>query len=124
MNFFWKRNKTQRNRRRKDRIAFHFPIKLLVPSLASIRGEGYVEVKGKNISEGGILVETSRSYPKWVPCRIKLGVLAHPEGIILEGMIIWADENKKMGSWEVGISFVNMREEHRNILQQMILQSK
>lgn len=124
MIFFWRRNRTPKNRRRKDRVPFHFPVKLLVPSLACVRGEGYVEVRAKNISEGGILIEANRSYPKLVPCRVKLEAVTQPAGIVLDGMIIWADENKKVGHWEVGVSFTNVREEHRNVLQQIILQSK
>lgn len=123
MLFFWNKDRTK-NRRKKERVSFHVPIKLLVPSLASIRGEGYVDVRGKNLSEGGILVEAKRSYPRLVPCRIKIEGPSESGGVTLDGMIIWADENSKVGNWEVGIAFINLREEDRTFLRQIILQSQ
>ncbi len=123
MIFFWNKNSTK-NRRKKERVSFHVPVKILVPSLASIRGEAYVEVHGKNISEGGILVEAKRSYPRLVPCRIKIDGPGESQGAVLDGMIIWADENSKVGNWEVGIAFINLREEERMFLHQIVLQSQ
>lgn len=123
MIFFWRKKKAQKNRRKKERISFRLPVKLLVPSLASVRGEGYIEVHSKNISEGGILVQTKRSYPRLVPCRVKIETHEHPQGMTLDGMIIWADENNGAGVWEVGIAFVNVREEERHFLHQLIQNS-
>ena len=120
MFFFWKRNQGQKNRRKKDRVSFRQAIKLLVPSLACTRGEGYVEVKGRNLSEGGILIKVNRSYPTLVPCRLKIETIDHPQSLTLEGMIVWADENKNEGLWDVGINFVNLREEDRNFLKSLI----
>ena len=121
---FWKKDKAQSDRRKKERVTFHLPVKLLVPSLAVVRGEGYVEVHAKNISEGGLLIEADRSYPKLVPCRVKIETIAHPQGVVLDGMIVWAEEEKEAGTWEVGIAFINVREEDRNLLHQIVLQSK
>lgn len=124
MIFFWKSKEDQKNHRKRDRVLCTSSVKLLVPSLASVRGEGYVEVRAKNISEGGVLIEATRSYPKLVPCRIKIDIQAQSKSITLEGMIIWADENASAASWEVGIAFVNVREEDRTLLQQFITQSR
>lgn len=123
MTLFWNKNKTIENRRKRERVAFHLPVKLLVPSLAVMRGEGYVDVQGKNISIGGILVQVNRSYPTLVPCRVRLDFNSHLQGIILDGIIIWADERGSEGVWELGISFVNMPEEYRAALQKYIQQS-
>jgi hypothetical protein len=123
MTLFWNKNKTTENRRKRERVAFHLPVKLLVPSLAAMRGEGYVDVRGKNISIGGLLVHVNRSYPTLVPCRVRLDFDSHLEGIIVDGMIIWADEKKAEGIWELGISFINMPEDHRATLQKYIQQS-
>jgi len=123
MTLFWNKAKTTDNRRKRERVSFHLPVKLLVPSLAAMRGEGYVDVKGKNISIGGLLVQVNRSYPTLVPCRVRLDFDSNTQGIIIDGMIIWAEEKKDEGVWELGISFINMLEDHRAALQKYIQQS-
>lgn len=120
MLFFRKKDPSDKDRRGKDRVLFRHTINLLVPSLAS--GEGYIEVSCRNISVGGVLVETERCYPAMVPCRIKIQVPEISE-MIIQGVITWTEENNQTKKWDIGISFTNLSSHDRSALKKIIDQS-
>ncbi|MBI1883231.1 MAG: PilZ domain-containing protein [Chlamydiae bacterium] len=108
------------DRRRKDRVGFHVPMKLWISSRISHSNEETFEVIGKNISEGGILIQSSQNFPPLSPCRLRMQTAFKPEGLWLEGMIVWTQQNEEDGMWKIGIAFVNLGKEARVVLRKIV----
>ena len=74
----------------------------------------------KNLSAGGLLLESKYYYPPNTLLEIKLSVPSILHSIKIVGEVIRSEEVQDKNSYNLGISFVRINEDGRNALVQFI----
>ncbi|MBI1870752.1 MAG: PilZ domain-containing protein [Chlamydiae bacterium] len=74
----------------------------------------------ENLSEGGILVETTSAYPQDAPCRIHLKKNFFSTEVVLEGFIVRSVISRRGHFFDTGISFSNINPDQKGKLSQII----
>lgn len=94
-------------RRSCERVAWPCHARLLPLSLeARGRLPGMQEVTGKDISEGGLRVESQRLFALHSPLLVEMNSPEMPEGIQAVGSVAWiSPSHGQNGRWQLGIEF-------------------
>ncbi len=74
----------------------------------------------KNVSAGGLLLESKYYYPPSTLLEVKLSIPSISHSIKIVGEVIRSDELKENNAYSLGVSFVRIDEEGRNILTKFI----
>jgi len=99
-------------RRSCERVTWRCHARLLPLSLEA-RGlvSGMHEVTGKDISEGGLRVESQQLFALHSPLLVEMNSPEMPEGIQAVGSVAWISpttRNGQNGQWHLGIEFTDV----------------
>ena len=109
-------------RRKHTRLPFWLNVKFRVAE-TGIENEEQFEIVGcEDISEGGILVETSGRYRMATFCQIEIHSDATEKVVHLEGQIVRSEKSNMGDFYYTAIAFIHFGEEKRKELLDVIQQ--
>ncbi|MBP7087704.1 MAG: PilZ domain-containing protein [Candidatus Omnitrophica bacterium] len=77
----------------------------------------------RNISAGGILFYSEKKLPLNSTIEIKINIPPKPTPLNVVGKIVRVHPLKKIGGYEIGLEFVHIDEEDRNLIEKLVLSS-
>jgi len=77
----------------------------------------------RNISAGGILFYSEKKLPLNSTVEIKINIPPKPTPLHVVGKVVRVHPLKRIGGYEVGLEFVHIEEEDRNLIEKLVLSS-
>lgn len=85
-----------------------------------IQRKEFKDAYGKNISTGGILIETEEYFPVSTVLEIELDIPSLPESIIVRARVVRSDEIEKDKLYDNGVQFEEVDDRYKKTIHDFI----
>jgi len=112
--------KTRKEKRVHPRIPFWAKVKVALKRSVSDEALHPDILGAENLSQSGILVETSYPYPVNAPCRVFIREKSYKSETVLNGLVVRSEASRRGEFYDTGISFPSLSSDQKSLLSKII----